>query len=81
MDDSNKEKLGSYKGGTMERTVCHDCGVKEGQIHQRGCDMERCGFCGGQLITCSCCYIKLGFDYKEPIWDHATKSFTCVINY
>lgn len=62
--------------GDKEQATCHDCGAKEGEIHQRGCDMEICPFCGGQLITCSCSYIKLGFDYKEPIWDHATKSFS-----
>lgn len=56
--------------------TCHDCGVKEGQIHHYGCDMEKCGWCGGQLITCSCCYIKLGFDYIEPIWDHSIKSWS-----
>lgn len=33
---------------------CHDCGVKEGQIHKFGCDMERCPCCGKQLISCDC---------------------------
>ena len=38
---------------------CHDCAVPEGQIHQQGCDMERCPFCGGQLISCDCAYLQL----------------------
>lgn len=33
---------------------CHDCGALEGARHVPGCDMERCPFCGGQLITCDC---------------------------
>ena len=37
-----------------------DCGVKEGQLHKLGCDMERCPFCGNQLITCMCAYEQLG---------------------
>lgn len=50
----------------MERGKCHDCGCKEGQFHQPGCDMERCPFCGRQLITCKCCYEKLGLvDFKK----------------
>lgn len=44
--------------------ICHDCGAKEGQIHEYGCDMERCPFCGGQLISCDCCYEKLGIKNK-----------------
>lgn len=37
------------------RLLCHDCGANEGELHQFGCDMERCPFCGGQLISCECC--------------------------
>jgi hypothetical protein len=34
-----------------KRKTCGDCGTKEGQLHILGCDMERCPFCGNQLIT------------------------------
>jgi len=36
--------------------VCRDCGVKEGALHQLGCFREQCPFCGGQLVSCGCCY-------------------------
>lgn len=45
--------------------ICHDCGGKEGELHERGCDMERCPFCGGQLITCECSYTVLGYDFDR----------------
>lgn len=44
-----------------EIKTCHDCGAKEGQIHEYGCDMEDCPFCGGQLLSCDCSYTNLGF--------------------
>lgn len=39
---------------------CHDCGAEPGQLHQRGCDVERCPRCGGQVIGCNCVYIVCG---------------------
>ena len=45
--------------------ICHDCGAVEGALHTKGCDRERCPFCGGQLVTCGCCYKMLGFDYDR----------------
>ncbi len=47
---------------------CHDCNCKEGEIHHFGCDMERCPFCGTQLIICHCCYDLLGIDASPGTW-------------
>lgn len=37
-----------------DRGPCGDCGVKKGQLHVMGCDIEPCPRCGGQVITCGC---------------------------
>jgi hypothetical protein len=31
---------------------CHDCGVKVGEFHEVGCDVEECDNCHSQLISC-----------------------------
>jgi len=55
----------------MAGRKCHDCNCKEGELHHRGCDWERCPFCGGQLISCSCCYEKLNIDVSEGTWAYS----------
>ncbi|KKN07683.1 hypothetical protein LCGC14_1064560 [marine sediment metagenome] len=51
--------------------VCHDCGAEEGQLHEFGCDMETCPFCGNQLISCECCYNILKIDASEGSWAYS----------
>lgn len=31
---------------------CHDCGASPGELHDLGCDTERCPLCGGQFLQC-----------------------------
>ena len=53
---------------TPDPHVCHDCGAKEGEIHDYGCDMETCPFCGGQLLSCECRYELLNIDVSPGTW-------------
>jgi hypothetical protein len=40
----------TYPDGPPER--CHECGTKIGGTHHAYCDMEECGICGGQRLSC-----------------------------
>jgi hypothetical protein len=71
----------------MEKPKCHDCGAEEGQLHEYGCDMERCPYCLGQLITCGCIYRILGIDcapgtrvYSEGPSDEQRNLWIAVLN-
>ncbi len=44
-----REKVRGWKSAR-----CGDCGVRRDGWHHRGCDMEECPRCAGQLISCGC---------------------------
>lgn len=38
----------------MSNDRCHDCNALPGELHEAGCDVERCACCEGQRIGCDC---------------------------
>ncbi len=55
------------------KTITCSCGVREGEFHIPGCDMEPCPFCGSQLISCDCPYEHLGL--RDPSKHGADTAF------
>ena len=63
------------RGWKSER--CGDCGVRPGGFHHRGCDMEECPRCFGQLISCGCDESELtADDMAEGTFDPLTETVT-----
>lgn len=54
--------------------VCGDCLASEGEIHEMGCDMEKCTICKRQFICCEH-FGKLKDEEREPYFEEL---FSCV---
>lgn len=52
--------------------TCPGCGAPEGSLHNRGCLKEKCPFCFGQLVCCSCIYVHFGYKPQPLAAGHPT---------
>ena len=53
--------------------ICGDCAVSEGDLHQEGCDQERCPICKRQLLSCEHSWNELTESQREPFF--VTRNF------
>jgi hypothetical protein len=51
-----------YEPLQLDEDICPACHAATGEVHELGCPVEICPWCGGQLIHCDCRYEKLGLD-------------------
>ena len=51
-----------YEPMDADPDICPSCHVATGELHELGCPVELCPWCGGQLVYCSCRYDRLGVE-------------------
>lgn len=81
-DEENLEDTVMSKESPVN--TCFECGCREGQIHERGCEMEPCPFCDSdQLIACFCLYEQLGIEdlpEDDDGWDEMFARWDAVLD-
>jgi hypothetical protein len=58
----NPENFHVYQPLQGDLDVCPACHAVTGEVHELGCPVEVCPWCGGQLIGCSCRFERLEKD-------------------
>lgn len=48
------ENFNVYEPMDSDENICPACHVQTGELHEFGCPVELCPWCGGQLVRCSC---------------------------
>lgn len=51
-----------YEPIQVDMDVCPACHAVTGELHELGCPVEVCPWCGGQLIHCPCRFEQLGVE-------------------
>ncbi len=59
---ADQEKLPYYESLQLDKDVCPACHAVTGELHELGCPVEVCPWCGGQLIRCPCRFEQLGVE-------------------
>jgi len=55
----NPDNFPAYEPLQGEENVCPACHAATGELHELGCPVEICPWCGGQLIHCHCRFEQL----------------------
>lgn len=53
-------KFSEYSPAQENDNICPGCFVADGELHQLGCPVESCPWCGGQLTSCNCRFEAVG---------------------
>jgi hypothetical protein len=56
------EEFMVYEPLRSDENICPACHSATGELHELGCPVELCPWCGGQLVYCSCRYDQLGVE-------------------
>jgi hypothetical protein len=56
------EALPVYEPLQVDGEICPACHAVAGEVHELGCPVEICPWCGGQLINCDCRFEQMGLD-------------------
>lgn len=64
-ESASPEGYQVYEPMDSDPDICPSCHAATGELHELGCPVELCPWCGGQLIYCSCRYDQLGTDSMD----------------
>lgn len=53
------DEFSTYEPVGSDENICPACHAATGELHEFGCPVELCPWCGGQLVRCSCRFDKL----------------------
>jgi len=56
------DEIPLYEPLQVDADICPACHAVTGELHELGCPVEVCPWCGGQLIGCSCRFDRLGIE-------------------